>query len=198
MYRIPTATSRQLSVSTLRTPGFWYAGSMLDWPGSLRLREHTPMRVVLSLSLTTRVVGALILLAGLYLVFEAWEISPWLAALPAVLVVAGMLLATLSRRLVFDREAGVLRVNQRILFAENRTVVPLFHLRAVVIIARPPGGPASMGLHSRYIAYVERRVGDSIYLDESRRCATLLKMAEAIAEVAEVRLEYDAMSQVGE
>ena len=171
---------------------------MFDWPGSLRMREHTSRRVVLSLSSTTRVVGLLILAIGLFLSVEAWAISPWLTVLPAVLCAAGALLASLSRRLVFDREAGVLRVSQRTLFVANQSVVPLFHLRAVVIMARPETGPTIIGANSRFIAFVERRVGEDIYLDEARRCAKLLKMAEAIAEVAELRLEYDAMSRVGD
>lgn len=162
------------------------------------MREHTSHRVVLSLSFTTRFVGLGILAAGLFLSAEAWAISPWLTVLPGLLVLAGGLLSTLSRRLVFDREAGVVRINQRTLFVDNQSEVPLFHLRAVVIIARPPSTTVAFGLGSRYIAYVERRVGDAIYLDESRRCANLLKIAEAIAEVAEVRLEYDAMSQVAD
>ena len=77
-------------------------------------------------------------------------------------------------------------------------MIPLFHLRAVVIVARPQSGPATFGLSSGFIAYVERRVGDPVYLDEARRCARLMKIAEAIAEVAEVRLEYDAMSRVAD
>jgi hypothetical protein len=171
---------------------------MLDWFGSLRLREHTSGRVVLGLSRTTRVVGIAMVVGGAYLCLSAWSISPFLAALPATVVLTGVFFATLSRVLVFDREAGVLRVHQRTLFWNNHAVVPLFHLRAVVIIARPVSGMASLGVHSRYVGFVERRVGDAIYLDESRRCAKLLAIAEAIAEVAEVRLEYDAMSYVNE
>jgi hypothetical protein len=50
---------------------------------------------------------------------------------------------------------------------------------------------------SRFVAYLDRRVGEVVYLDESRRCAALLKLAEAIADVAEVRLEYEAPPQNG-
>jgi hypothetical protein len=42
------------------------------------------------------------------------------------------------------------------------------------------------------VAYVERRIGGTIHLDEARRPAPLLKLAEAISDVAELRLEYDA------
>ena len=98
----------------------------------------------------------------------------------------------------FDREAGVLRISQRTLFVKNKSVVPLFHLRAVVIVARPQNGAANFPTTSRFVAYIERRVGDAIYLDEGRRCARLLAIAEAIAEVAELRLEYDAMSHAAD
>ncbi len=173
---------------------------MLDWIGSLRVRENTSMRVALSLSRSTRITGLLMLGGGVYLAVLLWPISPFLLLLPALLIFAGVLMATLRRDLVFDREAGVLRVDQRALGLGNQTVVPLFHLRAVVIIARPTtGNPVLAWLSSsRFIAFVDRRIGDAIYLDESRRCATLLRMAEAIAEVAEVRLEYDAMSHAGD
>jgi hypothetical protein len=43
-----------------------------------------------------------------------------------------------------------------------------------------------------FVAYLDRRVGDAIFLDESRRSAGLFRMAEAIADVAELRLEYEA------
>lgn len=173
---------------------------MFDWIGSLRLREHSTMRVVLSLSRTTRIVGLVLLACGAYLALLVWPISPALMVIPALLALGGALLATLQRELVFDREAGVLRMSQHALGMANSAVVPLFHLRAVVIVARAhgPGHLWQLGTSSRYVAYVDRRVGDAIYLDESRRCASLLRMAEAIAEVAELRLEYDAMSQAGE
>lgn len=171
---------------------------MLDWIGSLRLREHTPLRVVLSLSRTTRVIGWALGACGAYLALLLWPISPFLMLVPGLLVFTGALLASLRRELVFDREAGVLKVRQRALGLGNQMTVPLFHLRAVVIMARAESAGNTvlpLGLSSRYIAYVERRVGEAIYLDESRRCADLMQMAAAIADVAELRLEYDAMSQ---
>jgi hypothetical protein len=48
-----------------------------------------------------------------------------------------------------------------------------------------------------YVAYVERRVGGTIHLDEARRPAPLLALAEAISEVAELRLVYDATNREG-
>lgn len=172
---------------------------MFEWIGSLRVRECSPMRVVLSLSRTTWVVGWLLVAAGAYLGFVVWPIAPFLTVLPGAIVVIGALLATMHRELVFDREAGILRMEQRAFGMKSRAVVPLFHLRAVVIEARSlDSAPLSLLSPSRYVAYVDRRVGDTIYLDESRRCAKLMIMAEAIAEVAELRLEYDAMSHAGE
>ena len=106
----------------------------------------------------------------------------------------------MTRRLVFDREAGVLRIDQRTAGIPSKSVVPLFHLRAVVVkrqsdVTRAPW--QMNGASARYVVFIERRVGDLIYLDEAKRCANLMKMAEAIAEVAGLRLEYDAMSQAG-
>ncbi len=171
---------------------------MLDWLGSLRVREISPLRVVLGLSRTTRVVGLVLLAAGLYGCYLAWPISRWLVVLPGLVAGFGAVLATLHRKLVFDREEGVLQVDQRIFGLANRSVVPLFHLRAVIIrVGSSHHGKVADRLISptRYVSYVERRIGEDIFLDESRRCAYLLHMAEAIAEVAELRLEYDATSQ---
>lgn len=168
---------------------------MLDWLGSLRLREHTSKRVTLELSQTTRFLGIGILCVGLYTTLLAWRILPILSVIPGFLMLIGSVLMTLRRQLVFDRDSGVLRVDTRALFLKDHAIVPLFHLRAVVIVARPNTGFSVLRRSSRYIAYIERRRGDAIYLDEARRCRTLLHIAQAISDVAEVRLEYDAMSR---
>jgi hypothetical protein len=169
---------------------------MLDWIGSLRLRERTSMRVVLSLSRSTLVAGWLLIVGSALLGYLTWPISAWLLTIPAVGVMCGGLLCSLRRTLIFDREGGVLEVEQGAFGTVKRATIPLFHLRAVVIVARADarllGG---LSPSSRYLAYLERRVGAAIYLDESARCADLLPMAEAIAEVAELRLEYDATSR---
>jgi hypothetical protein len=107
--------------------------------------------------------------------------------LGVVVLALGVLLSTLQRRLVFDREDGLLRSEQRVLGIRRRAAIPLFHLRSVVVAARRGG---------IYVAYVERRIGRPIHLDEARRPAPLLALAEAIAEVAELRLVYDATTRV--
>ncbi|MCG8424174.1 MAG: hypothetical protein MJE77_40295 [Proteobacteria bacterium] len=168
---------------------------MLEWIGSLRLREHSSMRVVLSLSRSTRIAGLVLLVGGGYLALVMWAISPLWALLPGMLVMLGAVLTSMRRDFIFDREDGVLRMERRALGIGTRSVVPLFHLRAVVIVARSVDGksiPFSPVTPARYIAFIDRRVGNAIYLDEARRCATLLTMAEAIAELTELRLEYDA------
>ena len=173
---------------------------MLEWIGSLRLREHSSKRVVLSLSRSTRVAGWIALGVGLYLVVLIGSFAALWALVPGLLAVLGAVLATLRREFVFDRNDGVLRMDRRTLGIGTRTVVPLFHLRAVVIVARS-GDDDNRTLArspSRYVAFIDRRVGNAIYLDESRRCANLLSLAEAIAEVAELRLVYDATFCAGE
>jgi hypothetical protein len=169
---------------------------MLDWIGSLRLRERSSMRVVLSLSRSTRVAGWLTIAAGVLLAYLTWSISVWLLVIPVAAILGGGVLCSLRRTLLLDREAGVLEVEQGALGTVKRATIPLFHLRAVVIVARSDA--RWLGLlapSARYVAYLDRRVGSAIYLDESARCADLMPMAEAIAEVAELRLEYDATSR---
>lgn len=169
---------------------------MFDWIGSLRIREQSARSVALGLSRSTQIVGWCLLVVGGLAGYKVWGISPWLALGPIAIAFVGILLVTLQRDMVIDREAGVLRVDQRAFGIRNHSVVPLFHLRAVVIIAKPrPAADPSLGLiepKPRYVAYLDRRVGEAIYLDESRKCAGLLKLAEVIAEVAELRLEYEA------
>ncbi len=165
---------------------------VLDWIGSLQVRERSSDRVVLSLSPSTQWAGIALAALGAYLAAAAWSISPWLALIPSVGVGVGAVLATLRRDLVFDRDAGTLRIEQRTMGIGSRSVVPLFHLRAVVVLARRPQLQRVVPASSRFVAYIDRRVGGAIYLDEARRCAQLMKMAEAIAEVADLRLEYDA------
>lgn len=169
---------------------------MFDWIGSLRIREQTDRKVVLGLSRSTQWAGWSMLAVGVFASFRLWPVSPWLALGPVIIGIVGVLLVSLQRDLVIDREAGVLRVDQRAFGISSHAVVPLFHLRAVVIIAKPrPAADPSLGLiepKPRYVAYLDRRVGEAIYLDESRKCAGLLRMAEVIADVAELRLEYEA------
>jgi len=167
-----------------------YAFVMLDWVGSLRVREQATHRLVLGLSPMSRWFGLLVAILGGYGALVLWSLAPVAATIPAFVGAMGLVVATLDRRLVFDRSAGTVELTQGVLGLTTRTVVPLFHLRAVVVMAKPGSTPGT----SRYVAYLDRRVGDSIFLEEARRCARLLKMAEAIADLAELRLEYDAAS----
>ena len=158
---------------------------MLDWLGSVQIRTRTPTRVELDLTRGTAWTGWGFAAAGgsLIVLFG----SLWAMFGGMLLVGLGTLLGTLQRRLVFDRDDGLLRVEQRVMGISRRAAIPLFHLRAVVVSARRGG---------IYLAYVERRVGGTIHLDEARRPAGLLALAEAIADVAELRLVYDATTRM--
>jgi hypothetical protein len=156
---------------------------VLDWLGSVQIRKRTPSRVELDLTRATAWTGWGVAGAGARLACFA---TVWAAIGGAVLVASGLLLATLRRRLVFDREDGLLRIEQRFLGLKRRTAVPLFHLRAVVVAARRG---------AMYVAFVERRIGGTIHLDEARKPGPLLELAEAVAEVAELRLVYDATTR---
>ncbi len=157
---------------------------MLDWLGSVQIRNQTEERVELELTRGTSWTGWVLAGGGTWLVMLS---SLWATIGGVIVIGLGALLGTLQRRLVFDRSDGLLRIEQRILGIRRRAAIPLFHLRAVVVAARRPGF---------YVAYVERRVGGTIHLDEARRPAPLLALAEAIADVAELRLVYDATTRV--
>lgn len=157
---------------------------MLDWLGSVQIRKRTQSRVELELTRATAWTGWGLTAGGLWLVTVG---VVWATFGGALVIALGGLLGTLRRKLVFDREDGLLRIEQRILGIRRRAAIPLFHLRAVVVSARRRG---------MYVAYVERRVGGTIHLDEARRPAPLLALAEAIADVAELRLVYDATTRV--
>ena len=157
---------------------------MLDWLGSVQIRKRTDSRVELDLTRATAWTGWTIAAGGAWLLTLSLV---WATLLGVLVVGVGVLLGTLRRRLVFDRDDGLLRSEQRILGIRRRAAIPLFHLRAVVVSARRRG---------MYVAYVERRVGGTIHLDEARRAGPLLALAEAISEIAELRLVYDATTRV--
>jgi hypothetical protein len=157
---------------------------VLDWLASVQIRKRTQSRVELDLTRATSWTGWAIVAGGLRLVTLG---HLWTTAVGIVVLGFGILLATLHRKLVFDREEGLLHTEQRIFGIRRRAAIPLFHLRAVVVSARRGG---------MYVAYVERRLGGTIHLDEARRPGPLLALAEAVSEVAELRLVYDATTKI--
>jgi hypothetical protein len=157
---------------------------VLDWLGSVQIRKRSTTRLELDLTRGTAWTGYGLAALGAWLTALG---AIWAIVVGIVLFGLGGLLGTLQRKLVFDREDGLLRIEQRVLGIRRRAAIPLFHLRAVVVAARRGG---------IYVAYVERRVGGTIHLDEARRPAGLLALAEAIADVAELRLVYDATTRI--
>jgi len=155
---------------------------VLDWLGSVQIRKRSDVRVELDLTRATAWTGWGLCALGGYLC----TLGPWPMFGGIVVFGVGILLATLRRTLVFDRNEGLLQSEQRILGVRRRAAIPLFHLRAVVVAAR----------RGMYVAYVERRLGGTIHLDEARHSAPLLTLAEAISEVAGLRLVFDATTRV--
>lgn len=151
--------------------------------GTLRVRSRSARRLELALTRTTHVVGWTLTAAGLAVSIVAASWSLWAAVLPALLTAFGLLIATMRQHLIFDREDGVLRIEQRLAGVPNHAVVPLFHLKAVVVKSRARGD---------FIAMVERRVGEPIVLDVADAPGPLYALAQAVADVAQLRLVYDA------
>ena len=156
---------------------------MLDWLGSVAVRKRSGTRLELDLTRGTAWTGWGIAGGGAWLVALG---AMWSIGLGGLMVACGVLLGTLRRHLVFDRDDGLLRIEQRVLGIRRRAAIPLFHLRAVVVATRRRG---------LYVAYVERRVGGTIHLDEARKPAGLMALAEAISEVAELRVVFDATTR---
>jgi hypothetical protein len=151
---------------------------MLDWLASVAVVRKSERRIELAVTAATRWAGWALTTAATALAAWGWMIAPLLAAFPAVIALVGFLLATTRRRLVFDLDDGLLRVEQRVLGMRSRLAVPLFHLRAVVVAAE----------EHHFVAYLERRLGGRIRIDDSRHLAPLVALARQICEVAQLRL----------
>jgi hypothetical protein len=160
---------------------------MLGQLGTLRVRSRSARRLELALTRTTHVVGWTGALGGIAAAIVAARLSLWAAIVPLLLGLLGLVVATMRQRLVFDRDDGVLRIEHRLVGIPTHTVVPLFHLKSVVVRSRPRGD---------FIAVVERRVGEPIVLDTSDSPGPLYALAQAIADVAQLRLVYDATTAV--
>jgi hypothetical protein len=155
--------------------------------GNLRVRTRSARRLELALTRTTHVVGWSAAIAGIAAAITVARWSTWAAIVPLTLGLLGLVVATMRQHLVFDRDDGVLRIEHRVAGIPSHSVVPLFHLKLVVVRARPRGD---------FIAVVERRIGEPIVLDTGDAPGPLYALAQAVAEVAQLRLVYDATTAV--
>ncbi len=156
---------------------------MVGLVGTLRVRRRSSRRLELALTRTTHVAGWTATMAGVACAIVAARWSGWAVIVPLALAVFGLLVATMRQHLVFDRDDGVLRIEHRLAGIPSYSVIPLFHLKSVVVRSRPRGD---------FIAVVERRVGEPIVLDTCDSPGPLYSLAQAISEVAQLRLIYDA------
>lgn len=151
--------------------------------GAMRIRSQDSVRIELGISRATALTGWLgALVASVAAVLLAG--TPWLLGVALVLALGGLVVATAIHQLIFDRDGGVLRIERSVAGLRSRTVIPLFHLRALVVKSR--------GLGRGYVAVIERRVGEPIVIDTRDRPGPLYELVRAIADVTELRLVYDA------
>lgn len=152
--------------------------------GAMRIRSQDAARIELGIGRSTALAGwigaALASAAAIALASS----SPWLLGLALAVALIGVVVATAVHRLVFDREGGVLRIERNIAGLSSKSVVPLFHLRALVVRSR--------GVGRGFVALIERRVGEPIVIDTRDRPGPLYDLVRAIADVTELRLVYDA------
>ena len=91
---------------------------MLDWLGSVQIRKRTGTRVELELTRATAWTGWILAAGGVWLAVLA---AAWSIILGVCLIAVGVLLGTLRRSLIFDRDEGLLRSEQRVLGIRRRT-----------------------------------------------------------------------------
>jgi hypothetical protein len=107
--------------------------------GNIKLSQHSEQRLELTDSLLVKTVGilgfSLLLLAAIFITSVSWLLAALCFA--AALLVGSAALA--GRSLLFARDAGVLVLRHRTFGIPSQSVVPLFHLRAVVVAALPNG-----------------------------------------------------------
>ena len=162
---------------------------MFEWLGKLVVRVKKKRLVVVGVDPKTHWAGALLCLLSLPVALLCWGAWPPLVIFPSVFFFVGALALSFRRTLVFNQDDGVLRIEERILGLGTNIHVPLFHLRAVVV--HPSSESPSFRPSYEYLARIDRRVGEPIHLETSKRSAPLLKLAEAISDIAEIRLEYE-------
>ena len=155
--------------------------------GSLRIRRRSARRIELAVSRATHATGWVATVSGA--IGGAWLAGTSLVAAVAagLVALAGLVIATMQHDLCFDRDDGVLRIDQRLAGVPRHAVVPLFHLKAIVVKARARG--------RGFEALIERRVGEPILLDTDDHPGALYKLAQAVSDVAGLRLVYDATAR---
>ncbi|MBK7073788.1 MAG: hypothetical protein IPH44_15935 [Myxococcales bacterium] len=156
---------------------------MLAEIGTMQVRSRSATRVVIAMGWSTAVIGWAVLAIALSAAFALAPTSRWLAGVACAVAFAAWLVATARHRLEFDRDDGVLRIERRIAGLGTRAVVPLFHLRAVVVRRKRHG--------DGFVAALERRNGEPIVIDSGERAAPLYELVRTIADVTDLRLVYD-------
>lgn len=155
---------------------------MLADLGRMKIRRVRRGRIELGLDRMAQVVGGALGLGALIAAFALAPRSTWLAGLALAAAALGVMMATAHHAMEFDRDDGVVRIERRVVGVGARSVIPLFHLRAVVVQRRGNG----------FVAALERRNGPPIVIDTADRPGRLYELVRAIAEVTELRMVYDA------
>ena len=156
----------------------------MSWFGRMVLRTGDRERVVLVRSIWPSLGGWAVALTSLVGAVVTLPLSRAVAIAFVALAGLGLLVATARRRIVVDTRDGVVRVEERWLGVPLRRVVPLFHVRAVMVVPRGDG----------FTAYLQLRVGDHIELDDARSPARLLRLARALTDATDWRLIYQRAS----
>lgn len=151
---------------------------MMDRLGALAVASRSDRRLEFALTRTTAWVGWLLAFAALAILPVAWSWWRPAAVVPGALGGLALAMITARRRLIFDCDDGLFRLEQRVFGLRSRLALPLFHLRRVVVTQRGRW----------FVTYVERRVGGEIRLEESLDAARVYDVAQAVCDVTKLRL----------
>ncbi len=149
--------------------------------GALRVTQHDEARLELASGRLAAWLGWACCVAALSAAWSVVAISTWLAGGCGIVAAISAIVATAQRRLVFDRAGGVVIVSQRVFGISTKSVVPLFHLRAVVVKAT----------HQGFVAYLDRRLGENIELERDTTSPKLVALAQTIACSAGLRYIFN-------
>ena len=159
---------------------------MLDRLGSLQLIEKSDVKVICGLSRELNTMGLVGGIVSAISSFVSFGSTSFFWMIPCLGACIGFAMFTFRRHYVFDKLDGLLYARDRILGFGVEKKIPLFHLKAVIVepIFTSHGT-------TKFVSRIEKRTGEDIFLDESKSPKRLVKMAKAIADVTEIRFEYE-------
>lgn len=153
----------------------------MNW-GDLRIVHTSRESLVLARGAMAALVSWGTVMACLVATAISWRVASKIGLAMSIVTVLAALVARIERRFIFDKAAGILTIEEQLPWTAKRTVIPLFHLRGVVVTRTP---------RATYIAMLQRRNGAHIFLDTAPQSHRLVRLAQHIADFTDLRYAVD-------